>query len=243
MSLGHTVTVTGDEQRQIYDRLAPHLPPYLRKIEPNPYGWGLRFQFAPFTGREQEPAMPAAVYEDPRLTYVAQSQDASEHRLRRVAKTILSDLYDQARDEWKDAAYVADLREAVQDAPERWRVYEREAQAMQTAYAYLRTPEAGREWLAAISRLVDAQDRTRAAAVAFDERAREIAFVHDRHLYADLGPVQALIEAGYPEAADWHVGDGFEGYFRNGLTTRVDGLIQEQEAHLTRVGRLAGQPT
>lgn len=228
--------------QQVMDRIAPHLPPYLRKIEPTSYG-RVRFEFAPFTGREEEPAKPQSYYDDPRLDYVPEAHDATEHRIRTVAQSILGGLYDQARGEWKNAAYVADLRRVVRDAPERWRAYEREAKALEAAYAYLRTPEAGREWPAAISRLVDAQDRTRAAAVAFDERAADIARVHDEYLYADLGHSQALVEAGYPEAKDWHVGDGFGGYFRNGLTDQVDRLIEQQESHLAEVGRLSGTTT
>ncbi|MEU6102787.1 hypothetical protein [Streptomyces flaveolus] len=225
--------------QQVLDRITPHLPPYLRKIEPTPYG-SVRFEFAPFTGHEKEPAKPQSYYDDPRLNYVRESEDQAEHRIRTVARDVLDDLYQQARGKWQDAAYVADLRRVVKDAPERWRAYEREAKALEAAYAYLRTPQAATEWPAAISRLVDAQDSARAAAARFDERAAGIAFAHDRHLYADLGHGQALTAAGYPEAKDWYVGDGSGGYFRDGLAAKVDRLIQEQERHLAKVGRLSG---
>ncbi|MGW3464939.1 hypothetical protein ACWDE9_37600 [Streptomyces olivaceoviridis] len=237
--MSDTITVTADEHRQIFDRLAPHLPSYLRKVEPSSYR-GLRFEFAAFTGREKEPAKPDSYYKDPRLTYVPESEDATEHRLRQAAQIILGDLYDQAREEWKVAAYVADLRKVVRDAPERWRTYEREAASLEAAYAYLRTAQAGQEWPAAVSRLVDAQDRTLAAAAAFDERAQDIAAAHYQHLYADLSPDQALAQAGYPGAATWHVGDGFGGYFSDSLKEKVAGLIEQQEAHLAKVRRLAG---
>ncbi|MEU1853748.1 hypothetical protein ABZ499_31910 [Streptomyces sp. NPDC019990] len=240
MALGSTVTITPDEHRQIFERLAPHLPPYLRKVEPHPSGWGLRYEFAPFTGRENAPAVPSSRYDDPRLKYVPASEDPAEHRLREVADRILSDLYDKAYEEWKDAAYVADLRQAVKDAPDRWKAYERELKALQAAYDYLRTPQAASEWPAAISRLVDAQERARAAAIAFDERARDIAAAHYKHLYADLGQVQALTKAGYPEAKDWHVGDGFDGYFSDSLKEAVNRLIEQQETHVTKVARLSG---
>ncbi|MET9760018.1 hypothetical protein ABZ016_13330 [Streptomyces sp. NPDC006372] len=239
--LGNTVTtITADEQRQIYERLQPHLPPYLRKIEPHPSGWGLRFEFASFTGREGEPARPDASYEDPRLRYVPESEDATEHRLRTAARRILSDLYDEAREAWKDAAYVADLRQAVQDAPHRWKAYERELKALQSAYDYLRTPQAGPEWPAAISRLVDAQERALAAAAAFDDRAVDIARVHDKHLYADLSHSEALAKAGYPEGAHWHVGSTFGGYYSGFLAEEVGRLIKQQESHVAKVGRLSG---
>ncbi|MEU9631490.1 hypothetical protein AB0D89_32465 [Streptomyces luteogriseus] len=239
MSFG-TVTITPDEHRQIFERLAPHLPTYLRKIEPHPCGWGLRFEFAPFTGREQAPTMPSSRYDDPRLKYVPEPENRAEHRLREVADHILGELYDQAYREWKDAAYVADLRMVVKDAPDRWKAYEREAKALESAYAYLRTAQAATEWPAAISRLVDAQARTLAAADAFDERAVDIAHVHNKHLYADLPPAQALAAAGYPEGAQWHIGNVFDGYFSDALQSNVRRLIDEQETHVTKVARLSG---
>lgn len=235
-----TITITGDEHRQIFERLAPHLQPYLRKIEPDPCGWGLRFEFAPFTGREQAPAVPRSRYDDPRLNYVPSSQDPTEHRLREAADHILGELYDQAHREWKDAAYVADLRMLVKDAPDRWKTYEREAKALESAYAYLRTAQAAAEWPAALSRLVDAQERALAVAEAFDERAEDIAHVHSKHLYADLGHDQALAAAGYPEGAQWHVGNTFDGYFSDTLESRVRALIEEQQSHLRAVARLSG---
>jgi hypothetical protein len=241
--LGNTITVTADEHRQIWERLAPHLPPYLRKIENHPSGWGLSFQFAAFTGREEEPDVPRAFYSDPQLTYVRESENPGEHRLRRAADTIINDLYTKAREEWRNAAYVADLRKVVRDAPDCWKAYEREAKALESAYAYLRTPQAAPEWPAAISRLVDAQERTLAAAAAFDERAVDIARVHEKHLYADLGHVQALTQAGYPGAADWHVVNCFDGYFSDFLRETVTRLIEEQETHLAKVARLSGTAT
>lgn len=235
-----TITIKGDEHRQIFERLAPHLPPYLRKIEPHPCGWGLRFEFAPFTGREQAPAVSRSRYDDPQLKYVPESENPAEHRLREAADHILGELYDEARREWKDAAYVADLRQAVKDAPDRWKTYEREAKALEPAYAYLRTPQAAPEWPAAISRLVDAQDRARAAASAFDERAVEIAQVHERHLYADLSHAQALTNAGHPGATDWHVGSSYEGYLTGFLSEDLERRIKEQDAHVAKVARLSG---
>ncbi|MEU6687721.1 hypothetical protein [Streptomyces sp. NPDC046832] len=239
MSIG-TVTITPDEHRQIFERLAPHLPPYLRKVEPHPCGWGLRFEFAPFTGREKTPTVPRSRYDDPRLKYIPESENRVEHRLREAADHILGELYDQAYREWKDAAYVADLRELVKDAPDRWKTYEREAKALESAYAYLRTAQAAAEWLAAISRLVDAQERTVAAAEAFDQRAVDIAHVHSKHLYADLSPGQALMAAGYPEGAQWHVGNVFDGYFSDALHSKVRRLVGEQDAHVAKVARLSG---
>ncbi|MFF7954040.1 hypothetical protein [Streptomyces griseorubiginosus] len=247
MSLGRTITVPADEVREVFTRLQPHLPPYLRKIEPTPYN-GLRFELAPFTGREERPAMPRAFYDDPTLRFVAEEDNPREFRIREMAERVLSDLLEQAGNEWRDAAYVADLKDTVRDAPDRWRAYEREAKALESAYTYLRTPEAAKEWPAALSRLVDAQDRTRTAAAAFDERAEAIARVHEKHLYADLAHVAALTQAGHPDAAHWPIvsaDDYGSSYFSSfsthvPLTEQVRRLIEQQDNHITKVGHLMG---
>ncbi|TLS45710.1 hypothetical protein FE633_13155 [Streptomyces montanus] len=251
MPLGHTVTVTSGEMHEIFERLAPHLPPCLRKVKPRPSGYGLCFEFAPFTGREDEPTKPRALYDDPKLTYVPESDDPAEHQLRQTAGLIIDEVYDTAREEWKDAVYVADLKQVVKDAPDRWKTYEREMKALESAYTYLRTPEASHEWPSALSRLVDAQDRTMAAAIAFDERALDIAAAHRTHLYADLGHDAALGKAGYPEARDWHIvsaEDYGSGYFSAWSTSvplqeRVRRLVAEQDAHVSKVGRLSSMAT
>ncbi|MFL4910702.1 hypothetical protein ACJ6WF_48340 [Streptomyces sp. MMS24-I2-30] len=246
MSLGTSIVITADEHREIFRRLQPYLPSYLRKVLPARYS-GLRFVFAPFTGREEEPARPRASYGDPVFRYVREDADPVEHKLTAAARQILDDLYEQARREWRDAAYVADLRDVVRDAGDRWKAYEREGKVLESAYGYLRTPEAAREWPSALSRLVDAQDRTVAAAGRFDERAEEIAQVHEKHLYADLGHDAALARAGHPEAGAWHIvepGSYHSGYHsRYGavpLVETVRRLIEQQDAHLAKVGRLSG---
>ncbi|WP_432189855.1 hypothetical protein [Streptomyces sp. Tue6028] len=246
--LGHTVTITADEMREIFARLQPHLPPYLRKVEPNTYNTGLRYEFAPFTGREETPSTPSAFYNDPQLGYVGEDADPREHTLRQAAKSILTDLYDRAYEEWKDAAYVADLQDVVRDAPDRWRAYERELKALESAYAYLRSPEAAQEWPSAICRLVDAQHRAGAAAVAFDERAREIADVHEKHLYSDLDHGTALSRAGHPDGGDWHIvcaheyGARYYSDHNTGVPLQeiVRRLTDQQDAHITKVSSLAG---
>ncbi|WP_415939982.1 hypothetical protein [Streptomyces sp. 039-1] len=239
---GDTQTITSDELREIFERLQPYLPSQLRTVEPAPCR-GLRYDFAPFSGRETEPSRPDASYDDPRLTYVREDADAQEHKLRLVAREILRDVYERLYVLWRDASYVADLKAAVQDAPTRWQAYEREFKATESAYAYLRTPEAGPEWPSAVSRLVDAQERLLAAAVAFAVRAREIALVHEKYLYSDLVPHAALQAAGYPDATGWHIGETCEGRFLDRLTDTVRTAINQQRAHVTQVSQLAGAST
>ncbi|MGA5508901.1 hypothetical protein [Streptomyces umbrinus] len=245
-ALGRSYRITPEGMTEIWERLRPYLPAYLTAVHHHPSH--LRFEFAPFTGREKEPSTPD-VSTDPKLTYG--SDDEAERTLRKAARGILDDLYEQAGHQWRDAAYVADLRKTVGDAGARWQAYEREAKALESAYGYLRTPEAAAEWPSALSRLVDAQDRAKAAAAAFDERAWEIARVHDTHLYADLGHVAALAAAGYPEAKAWHItsaddyGRSYYSKWDTGvpLTERVRRLIEQQDNHVAKVGRLSGTAT
>ncbi|MGW6488148.1 hypothetical protein [Streptomyces sp. NPDC055056] len=242
LDLGDTVTVTDDEMGMILARIEPYLPTHLLAMDPAPYV-GLRYSFAPFTGREEGPNRPEASYDDPALAYVRDDIDPVEHRLRRAARSILDDVFQRARELWKNAAYVAHLRDAVQDAPARWQAYERELKAVDAADAYLRTPEAGREWPAAVCRLIDAHQRLTAAATAFEERAREIARVHETFLYADLGHDDALAAAGHPAGRDWVIGSAYEGHYDATLTTWVRRHIQHQQDHVAQVSRLSGTPT
>ncbi|HWU11286.1 MAG TPA: hypothetical protein VN520_33835 [Streptomyces sp.] len=248
-----TYTSTSPEEiRVIFDRLHPYLPPNLKKVEPHPSGFGLSFTFTPpFTGREEEPFKPVAAYDDPRLSYVSQTENEAEHLLRRQAGLVLDDVYQRAREQWRDAAYISDLRAAIHEAPALWKTYQHELKALGSAYDYLRTPEAAREWAPAVSRLIDAQDRTRTAATAFDREAAEIARVHERHLYADLGHTAALTAAGYPEAAEWPIAEA-DSYGQSHysdwdthppLAEQIRRLIEQQDTHLAKIRRLSGTNT
>lgn len=245
MPLGSSFQITPEELTEIFARLQPHLPKYLKKVDPQRNG--IRFEFAPFTGREEEPSKPFT-HDDPKLSYIPESENEAEHLLREKASIVLSNLYGKARDEWRDAAYVADLKAVVKDAGARWKTYQHELKAAMSAYDYLRSPEAAKEWPSAVSRLIDAQDRTKAAAVAFDERAEEIAEVHDKHLYADLGRDAALKAAGFPEAKDWHItdlSDYGKGHYSDWdtqppLAEQTRRLVEKQDGHVAKVARLSG---
>ncbi|MFD7860039.1 hypothetical protein ACFV6B_38040 [Streptomyces microflavus] len=242
MLSSNRVTITPDEMKEIADRLAPYLPPNLTRAQAHPSGVGMDYTFKAFTGREPEPTEPST-HKDPRLTYVPEDQDEQEHSLRHKAGTMLSDMYHRARSLWQEAAYVAALKDAAQDAPARWAAYMKERVGLEAAAAYLRTPQASTEWPSAVARLVDAQRAAAAAAAAFDERGQAIAQVHRTHLYADLGEHAALTAAGYPEATAWHIADidGYDGWgLDRTLAQHVDRLIREQDDHLSKVRRLSG---
>ncbi|MFD8938605.1 hypothetical protein ACFV0R_25700 [Streptomyces sp. NPDC059578] len=159
-------------------------------------------------------------------------------RLRRHLPKNLTTIHTNGR-----AAYVAALRTVIgTDMPALWATYQTEAEALTTAYAYLRSPEATTEWLPAIARLVDAQDSTVRAAVAFDARAHDLALVHDRHKYADMSPRDALTAAGHPDAAGWHIAPswtyGCRGHGET-LAEQTSRLTQEQNDIIATVSRLA----
>ncbi|WP_331762091.1 hypothetical protein [Streptomyces anulatus] len=240
------VTITPDEMTEIADRLAPYLPATLVRAAARSSGYGMDYTFRPFTGREAEPVQPST-YQDPRLAYVPADEDAREHDLRQKAGHVLHDMYDRALALWREAAYVADLKDTIRDAPARWQTYKEERAALEAVDTYLRTPAAAAEWMSAVSRLVDAQQRTRDAAAAFDERAVDIARLHRKHLYSDLGHHAALKAAGYPDATDWYIAD-VDNYGRRysdwdldrTLTQQVRLLIKSQDDHLAKVRSLTG---
>ncbi|MFF6946955.1 hypothetical protein, partial [Streptomyces lavendulae] len=222
------------------------LPPHLQRVEPRPGGYGLRYVLAPVTGREPQPTEPTT-HEDPKLRHVQEKDDEREYWLRLKAGVVLADIYRQARDEWRIAAYVADLRDVVQDGPVLWAAYQDAAKALTAAYAYLRTPQAAAEWPSALSRLLDAQDHVQQAADAFDVRALDIARVRDEHLYADIGHDAAMEAAGYPEASGWHITDArlyhetrYSEWCTPPLAEQVRRLIAQQEEHVAKISRLSG---
>ncbi|MEU5836380.1 hypothetical protein ABZ820_22300 [Streptomyces diacarni] len=254
--LGETFSVTADELKEIFNvRLAPYLPANLKKVEPRPSGLGNNYTFKPFTGREPRPEEPERYWNDPKLAFRHMDKEAGrpeagedEYDLRDKARYFLSEAYRQARIEWRNAAHVAELKIVVKDTDDRWKAHGQAKRAVEAAFAYLRTPEAAREWTSAVSRLIDAQDAYMAAAVAFDARAQEIAEVHDRHFHEEmLGWNEALVAAGYPQATDWHitsVGDygknHWEEYDPHTIAGQAETLIKEQEVHVAKVSRLAG---
>lgn len=249
--------LTGQQVTEIFNvRLRPHLPTYLTKVEPHTYR--IRCTFTPFTGQEPEPVTPDRYWEDPTLAYRHMDENAgrpvadeAEYRLREAARYLLQDVYRQARIQWKNARHVADLRAVVTNTGDLWKAHNQAKRAVEAAFAYLRDPDAAKEWHAAVSRLVDAQDTYMAAALAFDNRAREIAEVHERHFHEEmLGYGEALAAAGFPEAKDWPIasvgdyGTDYRGeYERCTAAGQAQALIKEQEAHVAKVGRLAGQTT
>jgi hypothetical protein len=249
--------LTGQQIADIFNvRLRPHLPTYLTKVEPHTYH--IRYTFQPFTGQEPEPQEPdyKNICDDPKLAHQHWDEqagrsiaDEAEYKLREAARFLLSDVYRQARIEWKNARHIAELKTVAKNTDQLWKAHNQAKRAVEAAFAYLRDPDAAKEWPAAVSRLVDAQDTYLSAAIAFDDRAKEIAKVHDRHMHEDmLGYDEALAAAGFPGAKDWPIasvddyGRNHRGeYGRYTLAGKAQVLIKEQQAHVEKVGHLTGQ--
>jgi hypothetical protein len=250
----HSYRLTGQQVEEIFNvRLRPHLPSYLTKVEPHTYH--ISYTFKQFTGREAEPETPASYWEDPKLAYRHTDEQAgrpvaeeAEYELREAARFLLDDVYRAARIEWKNARHVADLKATVKNTGDLFKAHNQARRAVEAAFAYLREPQAAKEWPAAVSRLIDAQDTYLAAAIRFDERAQEIAEVHDRHTHEEmLVYSEALAAAGFPEAKDWPIastydyGTNYHGEYGSETTAgKAQALIKEQEAHVAKVARLSG---
>ncbi|MFC8009130.1 hypothetical protein [Streptomyces cinereoruber] len=253
-----TVQFTADQLTDILNRLRPYLPTQLTTVKPGAYN--LHFSFAPFTGLEPKPEEPACqtICDDPKLSHKHWDKEAgrpvadeAEYELRELARTILNDSYREARIQWKNARHVAQLKKTVKDAGALWKAHQQAKSAVEAAFAYLRDPQAATEWPSAVSRLIDTHATYLAAALAFDDRAQEIAEVHSENFHEEmLGYDEALTAAGYPEAKDWQIasnddyGTDYRGeYGRYTTAGQAQRLIKEQEAHIAKVGQLTGQPT
>lgn len=255
MSVGHDFTLTSEQLSEILNgRLRSYLPINLTSVDPKNYF--IRYTFTPFTGQEPEPVTPRDSWKDPKLAYKHQDEnhgrpiaDDTEYDLRKAARFLLDDVCRAARIEWKNARYIAALKTVVKNTGDLWKAHNQAKRATEAAFSYLREPDAAKEWTAAVSRLVDAQDTYMKAAIAFDERARDIAEVHDRNLDEESPSYkEAYTAAGFPEAWDWpiaEVGDyglNYLGeYDKDTLAGQAQALIKDQEAHVEKVGRLSGQ--
>ncbi|MFE4539700.1 hypothetical protein ACFRKB_32320 [Streptomyces scopuliridis] len=260
MGINTDYKLTGDQIDDIVNnRLRPYLPTNLAKVDPQTYH--LRYTFNPaFTGQESEPQEPSykSICDDPKLSHEHWDKqadrpvaDEAEYDLREAARFILSDVYRSARDEWRNARYIADIKAATNLAGGLWKQHNQAKSAVEAAFSYLRDPEAAKEWPAAVSRLIDTQDTYLKAAIAFDERAHDIATVHDKNMYEEsLGYREVYAAAGVPDAWDWPVveagayGSNYLGkYDENTAAGKAQARIAEQEAHVAKVGQLLGRST
>ncbi|MGP3777095.1 hypothetical protein ACTWJ8_40305 (plasmid) [Streptomyces sp. SDT5-1] len=260
--LGHTFRVTTDELKEIFTRrIAPYLPAQFEKAEPHPSGWGNSYTFKPFTGAEPKPEEPYDRYsKDLKLAYKFEDEfhgrevaTEDEYELREKARHFLDQVYDEARTRWRNAKYVRDLKQILGngEATAAWKRWEQAQRAADAAYGYLRKPEATPEWQSAVARLLDTHKELAAAAEAFDAKAERIAWAHKENSCEEgYGYVEALREAGFPEAAEWHVAEpedyaptyGYRAREAKNLQAQAASLIKSHEDDVAKIGRLSGAP-
>ncbi len=211
------------------DKLAAELNgrhyPNLRALTRNQYN-RVEYDFAPFSGDEQEPSLAAGVWSDESLSP--------------VALDVLEEEFEQARVRWRDARYVRDLTAATANASSVWSACADARATMDALFAALDTTEAGM-WRATVSKLLHAQAASRAAASAWDETAKRIADVHHANLQADLHPEQAYRLCGV-DATGWVVGfaEDYSGWGRSPLVQCTDNAIVEQRDHMTLIVTFSG---
>lgn len=262
MSLGMSFSLTTDELKEIFNvRLAPYLPAHLEKVEPRPSGWGNAYTFKPYTGAETEPEEPYDRWkDDPKLAWRHEDErdgrpvaSEAEYELREKARYFLDQVYSQARTEWRNGRHLTSLKKTLADgkAATAWKRWGQAKTATDAAYAYLRDPDAAKEWQTAVSRLVDTHTELKAAAEAFDEKAQEIAQIHWDNIHEEgYGYDEALRLAGHPEATEWTIcgHDDYTPDYRGEwndwarcLQAQAARQIAEQEAHVAKVGHLTSQ--
>lgn len=264
MSLGMSFSLTADELKEIFNvRLAPYRPAHLEKADPRSSGWGIDYTFKPYTGAEARPEEPYNRWKnDPKLAWRHEDErdgrpvaDEAEYALREKARYFLDQVYSEALTAWRNDRHLAALKTALADgeAAAAWKRWGQAKTATTAAYAYLRDPDAAKEWATAVSRLIDTHAEMKAAAVAFDEKARDIAQINEDNIHEEgYGYDEALRRAGHPEATEWDICDSdnytpdYRGEWRDWdrcLQAQAARLIAEQEAHVEKVGRLTGQST
>ncbi|MFE2178958.1 hypothetical protein [Kitasatospora sp. NPDC059462] len=180
--------ISPDDHQQACAELEGRHHPHYRGTAPTEFG-NLVLVFVPFTGDEDEPALPADHWHDRALSPAGRQLLAAE--------------YDEARSLWRNARYVLDLQIAATGCTGRWTAYTRARQEMDDLAASLAsTPDT--QWRSTVYRLITAQDTALAAATAWDRKARGIADVHAAYLHGSLTRIEAAEKAGLDPA--WVVG-------------------------------------
>ncbi|WP_424893290.1 hypothetical protein [Streptomyces sp. XH2] len=219
----------------VADLSAYHHPHFVRAEPGRHEGWTV-YTFAPFTGREPEPEMPRAVYEDKTVTW--------------EQRCALSSQYEAARITWSKARFRLQAHPLLRQAAPLWEAWTQAETDLQTVFkAFWQTSDGS--WRAQLLRLTDAEQAAKQAAAAWDEIAAKLAKVADEHVRA-AGEWEALElkdvakEIGL-DATQWWIDHISEyestSYYRRRETPLVDhvtGEIGKQRERLREVAELAG---
>ncbi|MFI9311576.1 hypothetical protein [Streptomyces triculaminicus] len=212
-----------------------HHPHYVRSEPGQHEGWTV-YTFSPFTGREPEPEIPSAVYDDKTVTW-------EQHRA-------LGAQYEAARITWSKARFRLQAHPLLRQAAPLWEAWtQAQAELHATFKVFWQTPDGS--WRAQLLRLTDAEQAAKKAAAAWDGLAEKLARIADEHVRA-AGEWEALDlkdvakEIGL-DATQWWIDhiSGYESssYYRvrsTPLVEHVTGEIAQQRERLREVADLAG---
>jgi hypothetical protein len=213
--------------------------PHYRGSQPGEYPGQTIYSFSRFTGREELPRMPLAIYDDPAVTR-EQRQDI-DHQ------------YESARIVWSKARLRMLAGPLLREAAGQWRVYSERRDTLRNVYKTFWSTRDD-HWRAQLLHLTDAQRAAQAAATEWDEVAKRLARLADDQIHAagefyELRLTTIAGELGITEADHWHI-DHLSAYERVACqlceTPLVGALTEEiesQRARLREVANLAGDHT
>jgi hypothetical protein len=213
---------------KIAQQAAKYHHPHYQGVTKNEYNRVL-FTFKPFTGAEEEPSQSRTAWSDDSLP--------------RAAHDFLDSEYEAARDLWREAKYIRELKAAAQGASALWGDYTQARQDMDAIFASLdNTPD--NHWRATVSKLIAAQDKALATAEEWDDKAEDIATCHSDNMYSDLGWREAYQRAGI-DGTDWVIGDKYDygrSYYgkQSPVVRDVNEAIEKQREHLRKIASLTG---
>jgi hypothetical protein len=220
--------ISPDEATQALAQLEGLHHPHFKGTTTGRYG-NVHFDLAPFTGHEPEPTIPTEIYRNKNLGHTAYAFLEAE--------------YEQARTMWHNARYINALTDATAGAPALWDTYATARRDMDRIYAALATtPDT--HWRATVFKLIAAQEKTLAAAQAWDRKGADIARAHAVRHDGDLGRSEAYKRIGV-DADAWIVGseDDYVGWGETPLYGRIRRAVDAQGEQLQKVANLTGDRT
>ncbi|GAA2811536.1 hypothetical protein GCM10010441_40290 [Kitasatospora paracochleata] len=193
----------------------------------------VQWTFKPFTGSEAEPIVPTAFWRDDTLS--------------EAARNTLEFEYEVARRLWRDARYIRDIKEAAAGAASCWDRYTQARNEMDALFTAMDTT-ADTHWRATVSKLLTAQEKTLAAAAAWDHKAKPIAYVHGTYGRTELTRREVYERAGIDptDATAWVIGDDSDYDARwdlKPLQKLVHDAVEAQREHLRKVAELTADLT
>ncbi|MEU4898216.1 hypothetical protein AB0B12_37910 [Streptomyces sp. NPDC044780] len=207
--------------------------PHFQRAEPGQYEGWTTYWFAPFTGREPEPKMPSAVYDDKTTTYEQRQQ--------------LRHQYQAARTVWSQARLRRQAGPLLRQAAPLWEAWQTALAELHQVFKGFWETEDGK-WRAQLLRLTDAEQAAKKAAIAWDDVAEKLAKLAEEQIQVagqrdELRLTTVAKELGL-DASAWSIDLVWEYESAYGATPLVADLtrqIEAQRERLREVAHMAGQ--